>query len=103
MRAEMPMDFLGRVEDFAPAEPVAANIERICRIWSDARNQFGDGGSFLFGSWSIADAMFAPVVSRFRTYGVQGGSLVDDYMAAVCATPDWVAWEDACRAEMQQS
>ena len=51
-------------------EAVAADIARITEIWRDARQRFGAGGDFLFGDFSAADAMFAPVATRFTTYSI---------------------------------
>src|SRR5262249_16777956 len=49
-------------------EPAAADVRRIVAIWQDCRSGYGSGGPFLFGRFSAADAMYAPVASRFRTY-----------------------------------
>lgn len=103
MRQAMPMDFLATVADFVPDAAVEADIKRIVQLWTEARTQFGQGGAFLFGSWSIADAMYAPVVSRFKTYGIDTDELVASYMGSVCAEADWHAWEDACREEFPPS
>ncbi len=93
MRQAMPMDFLASVADFAPDVGVEADIRRVVRLWTDARTQFGQGGPFLFGAWSIADAMYAPVVSRFKTYRVDMDEVVASYMESVCAEADWRSWE----------
>ena len=51
---------------------VPANVQRIDAMWTDCRKRFGAGGPFLFGAFGAADAMYAPVVSRFHTYGGRG-------------------------------
>lgn len=78
---------------------VKENIARIEAIWNECRERFGRGGPFLFGAFSNADAMYAPVVSRFATYGISVGSPARAYMEAVMALPAWREWETAGRAE----
>jgi glutathione S-transferase len=81
---------------------VAADIERIRQIWSDCRARFGQNGPFLFGAFSIADAMYAPVVLRFRTYAVQLEPVCRQYADAILALPalqQWVA-DGAAEAEV---
>ena len=69
-----------------------ANAERIQEIWSDCRSKYGQGGSFLFGAFSGADAMYAPIVHRFRTYGVELTPAAAEYMRAMQAHPAFEAW-----------
>jgi glutathione S-transferase len=76
-----------------------ADIRRIDAIWTDCRNRFGAGGPFLFGAFSAADAMYAPVVSRFHTYAVDVGAAARTYMAAVMALPAWQEWRSAALQE----
>jgi glutathione S-transferase len=64
-------------------------------MWTDCRTRFGAGGPFLFGKFSAADAMYAPVVSRFHTYDVDVGASSRAYMAAVMGLPAWTEWEAA--------
>jgi glutathione S-transferase len=84
-----------------PVKPLAltpeaeANVRRIDAMWTDCRNRYGKGGAFLFGSFGAADAMYAPVVSRFQTYAVEVGAVARDYMAAVMALPAWSEWRTA--------
>ena len=82
LRDEMPMDFVSRTPAAEISDRVAADIARIVEIWRQCRSEFGAGGSFLFGAFSIADAMYAPVVSRFVTYGVDLAAHGDDGTAA---------------------
>lgn len=72
-----------------------ADIARVNAIWRECRQRWGktDGGPFLFGHWTIADAMYAPVVTRFRTYGVRLDDIGNAYMDAVLADPDFLEWE----------
>ena len=86
LRSRMPMDMRGRHS--VPATPALADdIARIDAIWSACRAEHGRDGEFLFGAWSAADAMYAPVVSRFRTYGVRLSSAAAAYAAAVWEWP----------------
>lgn len=76
-----------------------ADIARVFALWRDARSRFGAGGPFLFGDFSIADAMYAPVVTRFLTYGVEMDGLCGDYARAVMELPAMVEWVAAAKAE----
>jgi glutathione S-transferase len=76
-----------------------ANVARIQAIWTDARGRFGAGGPFLFGRFSAADAMFAPVVSRFETYAIDVAGPVRAYMQTMIALPAWQEWRRAGLAE----
>ena len=83
----------------------AADVARVEVIWTDCRTRFGKDGPFLFGAFGAADAMYAPVVSRFHTYGVQVGPVAQAYMAAIMALPAWQEWRAAALLEpwvMQQ-
>jgi glutathione S-transferase len=82
----MPMDMRGRHSVPRTAE-LQEDIGRIEALWTTCRTVHGGGGNFLFGSWSAADAMYAPVVSRFRTYGVQLSPVASAYAAAVWEWP----------------
>lgn len=68
------------------------DIRRIDSIWTECRSRYQGSGDFLFGSFTIADAMFAPVVSRFRTYGVQVGNLSRTYMDTIWNLPAMKEW-----------
>lgn len=100
LRTVWPMMFTREGLRHTTAGGVARDIARIDALWSQCRSRFGGDGPFLFGAFTIADAMFAPVVSRFFTYGpvqVSEGSIA--YMEAVRALPAWTAWLDGARAE----
>lgn len=81
-----------------PAE-VQADIDRVFAIWQDCRGRFGDTGPFLFGRFSIADAMYAPVVWRFATYSVPLPAAAEAYTGAMHALPAMQAWREAAHAE----
>ena len=76
-----------------------ANIARIQEIWSGARAKYGAGGPFLFGKFSAADAMYAPIVSRFETYAIDVSAPVKAYMQAMIALSDWAEWRRAALRE----
>jgi len=120
LRQHCPMDFHAR--SLAPADPaaIAADVRRILELWADCRRRFGEagparsgsgmhsqtgmgpdaGGPFLFGAFCAADAMYAPVVSRFTSYDIDlaahSDSAVADiattYMAAMRNLKGWKAW-----------
>lgn len=91
LRREMPMDIVARTPR-EPSPAVARDVERILAIWSDCRDRHAERGPFLFGAFTIADAMFAPVVTRFETYGVQVGPEARAYMDAIIALPAMQRW-----------
>lgn len=94
LRDHMPMNIRSRFPDQGRALGVTEDVNRITAIWRRCRQRFGADGDFLFGQFSIADAMFAPVVTRFQTYAVETDTAAQDYMAAVLDLPamqEWVA------------
>ncbi|MDE3176021.1 MAG: glutathione S-transferase family protein [Pseudomonadota bacterium] len=92
LRGHCPTQFLRPVRKKALTEAVEADVARIEAAWGDARARFGAGGPFLFGAFSAADAMFAPVVNRFHTYDIDVAAPTRAYMAAIMALPAWKAW-----------
>jgi glutathione S-transferase len=81
MRNELSCHLFGRVPSFRPSEAARADIDRVFEIW---REKLGaSGGPFLFGRFSIADAMYFPVLTRFRTYGVEVPKALVDYATAL--------------------
>jgi glutathione S-transferase len=94
LRDNMPMNIRSRFPDQGRALGVMEDINRVTAIWRRCRQRFGAGGDFLFGRFSIADAMFAPVVTRFQTYAVDVDTVEQDYMQAILALPamrEWIA------------
>lgn len=84
-------------KDRGPA--VAKDVARIVALWTDARARFGRGGPFLFGAFSAADAMYAPVVTRFETYSIPVDAGTRTYMDAVMSTAAFRAWREGALAE----
>jgi glutathione S-transferase len=94
LRRDLPMDVELRRPDFVPGEEASADIARVQEIWRDCRKRFSAGGPFLFGPFSLADAMYAPVVFRFQSYGVALDPVCSAYLEAMLALPamqEWVA------------
>jgi glutathione S-transferase len=103
LRNAMPMNIRASYPGKGMTPAVRADIERITAIWRDCRKRFAgafqkDDG-FLFGAFGAADAMFAPVVTRFRTYGVKLDTDSDAYCNAVLAQPAMKDWIDAAKHE----
>lgn len=92
LRRNMPMDCRGRYPGEGMTLEVQADINRITSIWRDCRQKFGHEGDFLFGPFTLADAMFAPVVSRFITYGVKLDSVAQGYVNAILDLPAMQEW-----------
>jgi len=76
-----------------------ANIARVQEIWSGARATYGTGGPFLFGKFTAADAMYAPIVQRFATYEIDVSTPVKAYMQATMMLPAWQEWRRAALRE----
>jgi glutathione S-transferase len=101
MRHALSMDLTGRHSEWAEEAPGAAeNIARVKAIWRECREKHGtNGGPFLFGGFTIADAMYAPVAFRFRTYGVPLDSVSQAYADTIFADPDVKEWEKKAEAQ----
>jgi glutathione S-transferase len=92
LRRHLPMNMRRPVRRRELPPAVQANVRRIEELWADCRRHYGAGGAFLFGAFGAADAMYAPVVSRFQTYAVEVGAVGRAYMDAVMAVPAWNEW-----------
>jgi glutathione S-transferase len=99
LRRHLPMNMWRPVTPRQLTPEVETNVRRIEAIWTDCRRGYGADGGFLFGGFGAADAMYAPVVSRFHTYGVEVGATARAYMDAVMALPAWSEWRAAALAE----
>jgi glutathione S-transferase len=99
LRAHLPMDVHRRHPCPAVIPAVAADIARITGIWRDCRARFGGDGPFLFGRFGIADAMYAPVASRFTTYAVELDPASTAYVEAIRTEPAMQEWLEAARRE----
>jgi glutathione S-transferase len=106
LRNEMSMDLLARFPIPPIGEELDRDIRRIVAIWREMRARYGAAGPFLFGAFTNADAMFAPVATRFRTYGVDLKAFGDDGMAAayadtILALPELAEWATGAEAEIK--
>lgn len=99
LREALPMNIRADRPGVEVGADVRRDIDRVCAIWRDCRDRFGAGGPFLFGRFSIADAMFAPVVTCFATYHVTVGEIERAYCDAVRELPAMRAWTAAAAAE----
>jgi glutathione S-transferase len=99
LRRHYPMNVWRPMKRREPVAEVVDHVRRIDTMWTDCRTRFGEGGPFLFGAFGAADAMYAPVVSRFRTYEVDVSPVARAYMAAVMALPAWAEWYAAALQE----
>ena len=103
LRTVWPMNVLRENLRHLTTGGVQRDINRINAIWADCRTRFGEGGPFLFGAFSIADAMYAPVVSRFITYGpVPLRAESTAYLETIRALPAFREWGAGAEAESEQ-
>ena len=99
LRSACPMNLGKRFGERDRGAAVARDVARITEIFREARGRFGAGGPFLFGAFSAADAMYAPVVTRLDTYSIAVDPVSRDYMDAVLALPAYRAWLEAALKE----
>jgi glutathione S-transferase len=99
LRSACPMNLGKKFANRDRGEAVAQNVVRFEAIVRDARERFGAGGPFLFGAFSAADAMFAPVVTRLETYSIPVSEPTRAYMQAILSLPSLVEWRRAALQE----
>ena len=104
LREHCPMELLARTPMAALPDAVSAEVRRIVALWRDCRRRFGASGPLLFGGFTAADAMYAPVATRFRTYLPDLAPYGDDgtaqaYVEALFAVPAMAEWEAGARRE----
>jgi glutathione S-transferase len=99
LRSLWPMNARARNRRTAVTAALEADVERIDESWNDCRGRFGGGGPWLFGEYSVADAMYAPVVLRFNTYGARISQTARWYMASVLEDPALQEWLQAAKQE----
>lgn len=102
LRRALPMNLRAHLPGRPRAADVEADIARIQDIWTSCRTRFGATGPFLFGGFTIADAFYAPVVARFRSYDVPLADACRAYADAVWQTPDMQAWVAAAAVEQER-
>jgi glutathione S-transferase len=101
LRKAMPMNIRAHGRKVASSPELEADLVRIKNIWRELRTQHAEAGPWLFGQYSIADAMFAPVAFRFLTYGVTELGAVDDYVQTVARDPLVQEWLRAAELEQE--
>ncbi|MGB8697837.1 MAG: glutathione S-transferase family protein [Thermosynechococcaceae cyanobacterium] len=99
LRTNMPMNCCAQLPGVGRTPEVQQDIERITDLWTHCRQLFGQAGPFLFGLFTIADAMYAPVVLRFMTYDVALDGICKAYAEAILGLPTMQAWLKAAEAE----
>jgi len=99
LRNECGMNLHRPVRAIELSDDARANIARVQEIWTDCRERYRQSGPFLFGAFGAADAMFAPVVHRFRTYAVAVTRETQAYMDTMMALPAFAEWTKAGLAE----
>jgi glutathione S-transferase len=99
LRNECPMNVRARNRRVPQTPELLADIARIDEIWSGCRKDYGAGGEWLFGEFSMADAMFAPVAFRFQSYGANLSPPAQAYLRHVLEDPEMRAWHDAAAQE----
>jgi glutathione S-transferase len=108
LREHCPMELLARTPIAKLPDAVAAEVCRIVALWRDCRHRFGEAGTLLFGAFTAADAMYAPVATRFRTYLPDLAAYGDDgtaqaYVDALLGLPAMAEWEAGAHRQAQGS
>ncbi len=99
LRRHLPLECKAFYAGFEVPADARADISRILALWTDCRERYGKDGEMLFGRFTVADAMYAPVVLRFLTYGVKLEGAAAAYADAVRALPAVREWLAAARVE----
>jgi glutathione S-transferase len=99
LRRELPMNVRKSYSPKTLDDDVVEDVDRILQLWAQARARFGGTGDYLFGEWSAADMVYAPVVTRFITYGVKVPPFAAVYMKAVLSQPHVAEWIDKAQDE----
>lgn len=104
LRGECPMDLSVPIELLELTEATQADVRRMIRLWRTLKQRFGAGGPFLLGDWSIVDAYFTPVATRFRTYAIDLALYGDpgaaaEYCVLLLEQPEFLEWERLALAD----
>jgi glutathione S-transferase len=94
IRNSLPMNCRKSMIFNVDSTQLQQEIDRIAEIWQSCRNNYSSVGPFLFGEFSIADAMYAPIVLRFQSYGIKVGTIQSEYMQTILSLPaikDWIS------------
>jgi glutathione S-transferase len=101
LRTQMPMNMRRTPDAYRGDAAAAKDIARVQQLWRELRERHGAGGEFLCGAFSIVDAMFAPVVSRFLSYGVPMDATAQAFADAIQGLDAWREWRAAGEAEVE--
>jgi glutathione S-transferase len=101
LRESMPMNCRAMGRKVALPEPLASDIDRVFEIWADCQKRYATGDGWLFGRFSVADAMYAPVVLRFRTYGINLPQSASRYAERLLESPAMQDWLVAAESEVE--
>jgi glutathione S-transferase len=99
LRAALPMDIVARYAPVPLSDTVQQQVNRIHDVWHQALKQFGGRDGFLFGRFSIADAFYAPVVTRFVTHAISLPPLLQEYSQRILSLPAMQEWAAAAQSE----
>jgi glutathione S-transferase len=99
MRSQCPMNVRARGRRVESTPELERDLRRIDLLWGGCRAAFGAGGAWLYGRYSVADAMYAPVALRLATYGLEVGAAATSYVATVLDDPLLAPWLEAARTE----
>ncbi|MES9963472.1 MAG: glutathione S-transferase family protein [Candidatus Sedimenticola sp. 20ELBAFRAG] len=101
VRSEFPMNCRKRFDDIKPTSEAAREIERIKGLWRECRSAFGKEGEWLFGDYSIADAMYAPIALRFHGYSIPLEGTEQVYVESILNQPGIIEWIEAGKVEKE--
>jgi glutathione S-transferase len=99
LRRVLSMDITARYPTPPLDDAVQSQIARIIELWQSALTQYGKGSGFLFSHFTIADAFYAPVATRFETYGIHLPAVAQAYTQRILATPAMREWEESAKAQ----
>jgi glutathione S-transferase len=101
LRSELPMNCRKTFHGIELSPAAAREVGRIKSLWRRCRSEFGKAGEWLFGDFSIADAMFAPIALRFHGYGIPLEGIEKEYVQTVLTQPAILEWIEAGKAETE--
>ena len=101
VRNELPMNCRKKLENIKLSQGALREIKRIKHLWRKCRNEYGNNGEWLFGNYSIADAMFAPVALRFYEYSIPLSGIEEEYVASVLKHSAIIEWVEAGKLETE--
>ena len=99
VRNEIPMNLRARKRTPSLSPETSNELARLQKIWTDTRSEFGQGGEFLFGAFSAADAFFLPVATRLQTYGIPSEGMASSYRDALLELATFQEWRQKALAE----